>query len=138
MEEARQSMKTTIIVIGLVILGAGLAYVAIDSPDGGGSGNYTTSKSGLKYLDEKIGTGRTAKEGDQVAVHYTGRLENGKTFDSSVGKKPFQFTLGEGNVIKGWDEGVAGMKEGGKRKLIIPPALAYGKRDVGDGLIPAN
>lgn len=130
-------MKTALIVIGLVVLGAGLAYVAIDAPDGG-SGNYTTTRSGLKYLDEKAGAGRVAMAGDRVAVHYTGMLQNGKKFDSSVGKKPLQFTIGAGDVIKGWDEGVAGMKEGGKRKLIIPPELGYGNRDIGDGAIPAN
>jgi peptidylprolyl isomerase len=98
-----------------------------------------TTKSGLKYVEQKVGDGKVAKAGDTVSVHYTGTLTNGKKFDSSRDRdKPFEFPLGAGKVIKGWDEGVAGMKEGGKRKLIIPPELAYGNRDVGNGLIPAN
>jgi FKBP-type peptidyl-prolyl cis-trans isomerase FkpA len=98
-----------------------------------------TTTSGLKYQDLKVGDGPEAKKGDAVEVHYTGWLTDGKKFDSSVDrKKPFSFTLGAGMVIKGWDEGVAGMKVGGKRKLTIPPDLAYGKRGAGDGLIPAD
>jgi len=89
-------------------------------------------------------TGRTAQAGDNVSVHYTGWLHNpdgskGKKFDSSVDRgQPFVFPLGGGRVIKGWDEGVAGMKQGGKRTLIIPANLAYGDREVGGGLIPAG
>ena len=98
-----------------------------------------TTKSGLKYVEQKVGEGKVAKAGDDVEVHYTGTLTNGKKFDSSRDRnEPFTFPLGKGKVIKGWDEGVAGMKEGGKRKLIIPPELGYGARDVGNGLIPAN
>jgi FKBP-type peptidyl-prolyl cis-trans isomerase len=95
--------------------------------------------STLKYVELAPGTGKEAKAGNTVEVHYTGWLVNGKKFDSSLDRKqPFAFSLGAGQVIKGWDEGVAGMKEGGKRKLIIPPELAYGNKDVGNGLIPAN
>lgn len=121
-------MKTALIVIVLVVAGAGLAWLAITATDGGGgkSGEIITTKSGLKYIDEKIGEGRTAKAGDTVLVHYTGTLKNGTQFDSSRGKAPFSFDLGKRKVIQGWDEGVAGMKEGGKRKLIIPSDLAYG------------
>jgi FKBP-type peptidyl-prolyl cis-trans isomerase FkpA len=92
----------------------------------------------LKYEDLKEGKGDEAKKGDVVQVHYTGWLTDGKKFDSSVDRKmPFEFKLGAGRVIKGWDEGVAGMKVGGKRKLTIPPELGYGARGAGD-VIPAN
>ncbi len=87
-----------------------------------------TTPSGLKYYDEKEGTGPEAKAGDQVVVEYTGRLEDGTQFDSSRDRSPFRFQLGAGHVIKGWDEGIAGMKVGGKRKLIIPPDLGYGAK----------
>jgi FKBP-type peptidyl-prolyl cis-trans isomerase FkpA len=103
-----------------------------------------TTASGLKVRDTLVGTGRTAQAGDNVSVHYTGWLHNpdgskGKKFDSSVDRgQPFVFPLGGGRVIKGWDEGVAGMKQGGKRTLIIPANLAYGDREVGGGLIPAG
>lgn len=91
------------------------------------SGDGVKTESGLQYFDIKVGVGPEAKSGDKVKVHYTGWLTNGKKFDSSVdAHRPYSFTLGEGNVIKGWDEGVAGMKVGGKRQLRIPPELAYG------------
>lgn len=104
------------------------------------SGKPVTLPDGLKYWDVKVGTGATATPGHKVKVHYTGWLKsNGKKFDSSVDRKePFEFQLGAGQVIKGWDEGVAGMKVGGKRRLEIPPDLAYGSRGVGGGLIPPN
>jgi FKBP-type peptidyl-prolyl cis-trans isomerase len=97
--------------------------------------------SGLKYVELKEGTGAEAKKGDKIEVHYTGWLYEdgkvGKKFDSSVDRKePFGFNLGAGEVIKGWDEGVAGMKIGGKRKLIIPPELGYGKRGAGADIPP--
>ena len=95
-----------------------------------------TTASGLKYEDLQIGDGAEAKTGDRVQVHYTGWLENGTKFDSSVDRgRPFEFPLGAGRVIRGWDEGVAGMKVGGKRKLVIPAALGYGDRGAG-GVIP--
>lgn len=98
----------------------------------------TTTTSGLKYIDAVIGTGASPKTGETVTVHYTGYLLDGKKFDSSVDRKqPFSFTIGVGQVIKGWDEGVSTMKVGGKRKLIIPPALGYGTRGAGN-VIPPN
>jgi FKBP-type peptidyl-prolyl cis-trans isomerase len=97
-----------------------------------------TTESGLKYVDVVIGTGRQPEVGDTASVHYTGWLADGKKFDSSVDRKePFSFRVGAGQVIKGWDEGVMGMKIGGKRKLTIPPQLGYGARGAG-GVIPPN
>lgn len=92
-------------------------------------GDGVKTESGLQYWDTKVGTGEEAKSGDKVKVHYTGWFISGKKFDSSVdAHQPYSFTLGQGNVIKGWDEGVAGMKVGGKRQLRIPPELAYGEK----------
>ena len=97
-----------------------------------------TTPSGLKYVDQMVGTGDVAVVGKTTSVHYTGWLENGKKFDSSVDRgQPFSFPLGAGRVIKGWDEGVQGMKVGGKRKLTIPSELGYGSRGAG-GVIPPN
>jgi FKBP-type peptidyl-prolyl cis-trans isomerase len=102
------------------------------------SKNEQKTESGLKIEDLKEGKGDAAKKGDTVEVHYTGWLKkDGTKFDSSLDRKePFSFKLGAGQVIKGWDEGVAGMKIGGKRKLTIPPELAYGKRGAGKAIPP--
>jgi peptidylprolyl isomerase len=124
---------------------AGAAVVALAVPrltaadeKGNKEGKVVTTDSGLKYEDLKEGTGEPAKKGDTVEVHYTGRLKDGTKFDSSLDRnRPFSFKLGAGQVIKGWDEGVAGMKVGGKRKLVIPPELAYGKKGAG-GVIPPD
>ena len=99
------------------------------------------SKSGLKYQDLKAGAGAQAVPGRTVSVHYTGWLDDngkhGKKFDSSLDRgEPFEFPLGAGMVIKGWDEGVAGMKVGGKRTLMIPPELGYGTRGAGAAIPP--
>jgi len=101
------------------------------------TGDGVKTASGLQYWDIKVGTGTEAKAGDHVKVHYTGWLTSGKKFDSSVGGAPFEFTIGKGDVIKGWEEGVTGMKIGGKRQLRIPPDLAYGQRGY-PGAIPPN
>ena len=96
-----------------------------------------TTQDGLKYTDDQVGTGAVAQAGKNVSVHYTGWLLDGTKFDSSLDRgQPFTFPLGAGRVIKGWDEGVEGMKVGGKRTLIIPPSLGYGSR--GTGPIPPN
>jgi FKBP-type peptidyl-prolyl cis-trans isomerase len=96
-----------------------------------------TTASGLQYEDIQVGDGTVAVAGKRVSVHYTGTFEDGASFDSSVGRGPFEFTLGKGMVIAGWDEGVAGMQVGGKRKLVIPGHLAYGERGF-PGVIPPN
>jgi len=97
-----------------------------------------TTPSGLKYVDLEIGSGKSPLNGQGVVVHYTGTLEDGTKFDSSVDRnKPFSFTIGIGRVIQGWDEGVSSMKVGGKRRLIIPAELGYGARGAG-GVIPPN
>lgn len=100
--------------------------------------NEVTTGSGLKYVELQEGQGAEAQSGQTVSVHYTGWLENGTKFDSSHDRRePFGFKLGAGQVIRGWDEGVAGMKIGGKRKLTIPADLGYGARGAG-GVIPPN
>lgn len=92
----------------------------------------------MEIVDISTGSGADAVDGARITVHYTGTLENGTKFDSSIDRNaPFSFTLGQGQVIAGWDQGVKGMKVGGKRKLVIPPQLAYGERGVG-GVIPPN
>ena len=96
-----------------------------------------TTESGLIIADIINGEGDEASAGQTVTVNYTGTLEDGTQFDSSIGRAPFSFPLGAGRVIKGWDEGVAGMKVGGKRKLTIPPELGYGSRGAGN-VIPSN
>ena len=103
------------------------------------TGEGVTTPSGLMYWDIRVGNGEFAKEGKHVRVHYTGWLTTGKKFDSSVDAgKPFDFTIGNREVIKGWEEGVAGMRVGGKRQLRIPPALGYGAEGTPDGSIPPN
>jgi len=123
-----------------------LAILAVSTPVGrsdAADNQVTEMPDGLKYTDTKTGDGATAKAGNKVSVHYTGWLSDngakGKKFDSSVDRgQPFQFTLGAKQVIAGWDEGVAGMKVGGKRTLNIPPELGYGARGTPGGPIPPN
>jgi FKBP-type peptidyl-prolyl cis-trans isomerase len=132
-------MKKFILIPVILAVGLGI-LILIDSgnsADKKKEGDMITTKSGLKYLDVKIGDGPEAKKGKTVVVHYTGWLKSGKKFDSSRDSgEPFSFPLGAGKVIKGWDEGVAGMKVGGKRKLIIPSELGYGKRGAGEDIPP--
>jgi peptidylprolyl isomerase len=138
-------MKYGLFVLIVLVLAAAFALAqnksAAKAPAAGGptkvTGEGTKTSSGLQYWDIKPGTGRTADKGNTVRVHYTGWLTSGKKFDSSVGGQPFQFRIGAHQVIAGWEEGVTGMKVGGKRQLRIPPDLAYGKEGY-PGAIPPN
>jgi FKBP-type peptidyl-prolyl cis-trans isomerase len=139
-----RNTRIAIIVVLLLMIAGGAYYFLYLSPKssqnqpaGTGQG-MITSPSGLKYEDLIVGNGAEAKTGSTVSVHYTGWLEDGTKFDSSLDRgQPFSFTLGARQVIPGWDEGVAGMKVGGKRKLVIPPDLAYGSQGA-SGVIPPN
>jgi FKBP-type peptidyl-prolyl cis-trans isomerase FkpA len=125
------------ILIGILALFI-LATIAVFAVQRFATTDQNTTPSGLVIEDLEVGEGAEARAGDLVSVHYTGTLTNGQRFDSSLDRgTPFTFTLGRGQVIQGWDEGVAGMKVGGKRKLIIPSELAYGESGAG-GVIPPN
>lgn len=116
-------------VVVLALVAAGAAYFFAPGLLGGGAGAEVTTPSGLKYTDRVVGTGPSPRAGQTAVVHYTGTLVDGTKFDSSVDRgQPYEFPLGRGAVIKGWDEGVASMKVGGKRRLVVPAALGYGER----------
>ena len=132
----RLSIPSIVILVALTWILEGANIMA--ASENGANAQEVTTSSGLKYVDQVVGTGDPAVAGKTASVHYTGWLENGKKFDSSVDRgQPFSFPLGAGRVIKGWDEGVQGMKVGGKRKLTIPSDLGYGSRGAG-GVIPPN
>lgn len=119
-----RNLRTGAIAVVAVLAIGAVAYIFMHRSAGGAE---VTTASGLKYTDLVEGTGATPKPGQTVTVHYTGTLENGRKFDSSVDKgRPADFRIGVGSVIKGWDEGLMTMKVGGKRKLIVPPDLGYG------------
>jgi peptidylprolyl isomerase len=120
-------MATRIALALIVLLATACSSASSGAGGTAASGQEVTTQSGLKYTDEVVGSGKQPQPGQIAVVHYTGWLSDGKKFDSSKDRnQPFQFPLGAGQVIKGWDEGVASMKVGGKRILIVPPALAYG------------
>jgi FKBP-type peptidyl-prolyl cis-trans isomerase len=137
-------LLAVLIVVGLALLATAIFYPRLNPGQGDQNPaaanpdfEIITTDSGLQYQDLAIGSGPVANPGDTVAVHYTGWLTDGTKFDSSLDRgRPFEFTLGEGGVIKDWDEGVAGMQPGGVRKLIIPAALGYGERGAGDVIPP--
>lgn len=141
--------KIIVLVILLALISAGIVYLIIagsgsrsasstSSTSVDGFENAATTASGLKYIDEVEGTGATPQTGQNVTVHYTGTLTDGTPFDSSRSKgTPYTYKLGTDPMIAGWDEGVRSMKVGGRRRLLIPPALGYGARGRGP-LIPPN
>lgn len=142
-------MATRKVVVGVVItlaLGVVVLFFIVGNPfamqdflSGQSAGLNNSAGSGVTQLivqDQTIGTGAEARVGDTLRVHYTGKLQDGTVFDTSLGKAPIEFTLGAGQVIAGWDQGLQGMKVGGKRLLIIPPALGYGAS--GYGPIPPS
>jgi FKBP-type peptidyl-prolyl cis-trans isomerase len=137
-----RSLKRCLFVLMLpLVLASSTACSQASTPTSQGLSVKTTEVTmpdGLKFTDDQVGTGTEAQKGKTVSVHYTGWLLDGTKFDSSRDRnQPFSFPLGQGQVIKGWDEGVAGMKVGGKRTLVIPPDLGYGARGAG-GVIPPN
>jgi peptidylprolyl isomerase len=110
---------------------------APEAPTEVDEGDYVTTETGLKYYDLEVGDGPSPEEGQIASVHYTGWLEDGTKFDSSLDRgRPFSFPVGQGQVIAGWDEGVASMKVGGRRQLVIPAELGYGSRGAGDAIPP--
>jgi peptidylprolyl isomerase len=138
-----RSSRRTIIKTALAGLATAISMpAAVRTAAAQTAGKPMTTPSGLQIIDSKVGTGASPKPGQTCVMHYTGWLyengQKGKKFDSSVDRnEPFEFPIGQGHVIKGWDEGVSTMKVGGKRTLIIPPGLGYGARGAG-GVIPPN
>lgn len=127
-----------LLVLLVTVAGCGVVPSSGGTGASGQAGKEVTTSSGLKYTDVQVGTGAVAQAGKTVSVHYTGTLTDGKKFDSSLDRgQPITFPLGTGKVIKGWDEGIAGMKVGGKRRLVIPPDLGYGARGSAP-VIPPN
>ena len=134
MKPAAVGIIALVVIIGIV---AGVVAWRSHSTSSGGSASSgsspSTTPSGLQITDVKVGTGAAAQSGDSLTVSYVGTLSDGSTFDSN---EHFTFTIGQGQVIKGWDQGILGMKVGGERKLVIPPDLGYGSQAVGS--IPPN
>lgn len=133
-------MKRVLVILlslGLLALALGCGGKGDKKPGQADVGDTVRTSSGLRYVDLKMGTGASPSTGKTAVVHYTGWLTTGRKFDSSKDRnEPFRFPIGQGRVIKGWDEGVSTMKIGGVRKLIIPPELAYGDRGAGSVIPP--
>jgi len=125
--KSNQMTKAIAFLIIAALAVAAVLFIILSGGGGSTPGGEVTTTSGLKYIDEVVGTGDSPKPGQNVTVHYTGTLENGTKFDSSVDRgQPYPFRIGTGAVIKGWDEGIMTMKPGGKRRLIVPAKLGYG------------
>jgi peptidylprolyl isomerase len=134
----RKSLIVAVVLTAMCSVSAMAAQEQASTKGNTAPAKTVVTASGLKYTDVKVGSGASPAKGKQVKVHYTGTLENGKKFDSSVDRnEPFSFVIGVGQVIPGWDEGVMSMKVGGKRKLVIPSKLGYGAAGAG-GVIPPN
>jgi FKBP-type peptidyl-prolyl cis-trans isomerase FkpA len=137
---SRTVQTSVAVAVGLAVVALFFVYgdpfMGANNLESAAVGGEEPQQEQLIVQDERVGTGAVAELGKTVTVHYTGRFTDGRVFDSSVGKDPFPFTLGAGNVIAGWDQGLQGMKVGGKRLLIIPPQLGYGAADYGP--IPGN
>ncbi|HEX3551660.1 MAG TPA: FKBP-type peptidyl-prolyl cis-trans isomerase [Thermoanaerobaculia bacterium] len=135
-----RTLVPRVFVTGLLAVAGSFVLPALAQPNVGQTslpGKEIVTPSGLKYVDLKIGQGDVADTGKVLEVHYSGKLENGVKFDSSMEDRPFTFRLGAGDAIKGWDEGLIGMKVGGRRRLVIPPELGFGKQGVGS-VVPPN
>jgi FKBP-type peptidyl-prolyl cis-trans isomerase len=133
----QRNLRPIILTLSAVALAIALGIYWYTRGTDAPTGQEQVTASGLKYIDEVVGEGESPSPGKTVVVHYTGKLENGTKFDSSLDRgQPFSFPIGMGEVIEGWDEGVMTMKVGGKRRLIIPPHLGYGSQD--KGTIPPN
>jgi FKBP-type peptidyl-prolyl cis-trans isomerase FkpA len=136
-KQSNQMTKAIVFLVIAAIAVAAVLFVILNGDGGGGAGGEVTTASGLRYIDEIVGTGASPTSGKNVTVHYTGTLENGTKFDSSVDKgQPYTFRLGVDPVITGWVEGLMTMKVGGKRRLIIPPNLGYGAAGNGPDIPP--
>lgn len=134
--KANKPLKV-IVIVALAALLVGAAVLLVLPHRNGIAGQEITTTSGLKYIDEVVGTGASPRPGATVKVDYTGTLLDGTKFDSSKDSgRPLEFVIGTGRVIKGWDEGVMSMKVGGKRRLIVPPDLGYGARGFGQSIPP--
>ena len=132
----RQRTRVVAAVVIVALAAGAVAYMLVPGLPGS-AGAEVTTPSGLKYTDLVVGTGASPRTGQTAVVHYTGTLKDGTKFDSSRDRgQPYSFALGTGGVIKGWDEGIATMKVGGRRQLVVPPALGYGA--TGQGTIPPN
>ena len=139
---SRRHLMAACAIVTFSIVSTGILTMSSDDASAQSAAKPVTTSSGLQMIDTKPGTGASPKQGQTAVVHYTGYLNDngakGKKFDSSVDRgQPFEFPVGAGRVIKGWDEGVASMKIGGKRTLIVPPQLGYGAAGAG-GVIPPN